>query len=86
VISPIIFSTSIVVLAFIPLFTLQGVEGKTFRPLAYTVALGMGGSLLFAALLVAPLSYWLMRRPRQRPNKYPDCCPARRQASCRRRP
>jgi len=36
---PIIFAISIIIVVFLPLFTLQGVEGKTFRPLAYTVAL-----------------------------------------------
>ena len=46
------------------MFTLQGVEGKTFRPLAYTVALAMGGSLIFAILLAPVASSFLMRRPR----------------------
>jgi cobalt-zinc-cadmium resistance protein CzcA len=45
---PVIFATAIIVIIFVPLFTLQGVEGKTFRPLAQTVALGMFGSLLYA--------------------------------------
>ena len=36
---------------FLPLFTLGGVEGKTFRPLAYTLALAMLGSLVFALVL-----------------------------------
>ncbi len=47
---PIVFAISIIVIVFLPLFTLQGVEGKTFRPLAYTVALAMLGSLIFALL------------------------------------
>ena len=47
---PIVFAISIIVIVFLPLFTLQGVEGKTFRPLAYTVALAMFGSLIFAVL------------------------------------
>ncbi|MFQ5716193.1 MAG: efflux RND transporter permease subunit, partial [Nitrospinales bacterium] len=48
---------------FLPLFTLQGVEGKTFRPLAYTVALAMLGSLIFALFLAPALSHMLMRKP-----------------------
>ncbi len=60
---PIVFAISIIVIVFLPLFTLQGVEGKTFRPLAYTVALAMFGSLLFAVLLAPTLSQLLMRRP-----------------------
>lgn len=61
---PIAFAISIIVIVFLPLFTLQGVEGKTFRPLAYTVALAMAGSLLFALALAPVLAQMLMRRPR----------------------
>ncbi|MEE4274201.1 MAG: efflux RND transporter permease subunit, partial [Thermoanaerobaculales bacterium] len=61
---PILFAISIIVIVFLPLFTLQGVEGKTFRPLAYTVAMAMFGSLIYA-LLVSPVVSWLlMRRPK----------------------
>jgi cobalt-zinc-cadmium resistance protein CzcA len=61
---PILFAISIIVIVFLPLFTLQGVEGKTFRPLAYTVAMAMFGSLIYA-LLVSPVMAWLfMRRPK----------------------
>ena len=59
---PIVFAISIIVIVFLPLFTLQGVEGKTFRPLAYTVALAMLGSLIFAVALAPTLSDLLMRR------------------------
>jgi len=60
---PIVFAISIIVLVFLPLFTLQGVEGKTFRPLAYAVSLAMVGSLLFALVLAPMFSRLLMRRP-----------------------
>ncbi|MFQ5511619.1 MAG: efflux RND transporter permease subunit [Candidatus Krumholzibacteriia bacterium] len=66
VIRPITFAIVIIIIVFIPLFTLQGVEGKTFRPLAYTVALGMTGSLIFGIFLAPVLSSLLMRRPRMR--------------------
>lgn len=62
---PIAFAISIVIIVFVPLFALQGVEGKTFRPLAYTVALAMFGSLLFAILLAPVASDLLMRRPKR---------------------
>ena len=61
---PIVLSLLIIVIVFLPLFTLQGVEGKTFRPLAQTMALGMFGSLLFAVFLTPVLASLLMRRPR----------------------
>jgi len=65
VVRPIIFSLLIIVIVFLPLFTLQGVEGKTFRPLAQTMAFAMFGSLVFAVILVPVLSSLLMRRPRR---------------------
>ncbi len=61
---PIAFAIAIIIIVFLPLFTLQGVEGKTFRPLAYTVALAMGGSLIFALCLAPVLSQLVMRRPK----------------------
>jgi cobalt-zinc-cadmium resistance protein CzcA len=61
---PIIFAIAIIIIVFLPLFTLQGVEGKTFKPLAYTVALAMFGSLLYALLLAPVVSHLLMRRPK----------------------
>jgi heavy metal efflux system protein len=62
---PIVFAISIIIIVFLPLFSLQGVEGTTFRPLAYTIALAMLGSLLYALLLAPVLSDLVMRRPRQ---------------------
>jgi len=64
VLRPIVFAVTIIIVVFLPLFTLQGVEGKTFRPLAYTVALAMLGSLCYALLLAPMLSQVLMRQPR----------------------
>jgi cobalt-zinc-cadmium resistance protein CzcA len=61
---PIVFAITIIVIVFLPLFTLQGVEGKTFRPLAYTVSLAMTGSLLFSVLLAPVLSRLFMGKAR----------------------
>jgi cobalt-zinc-cadmium resistance protein CzcA len=69
---PIVFSLLIIVIVFLPLFTLQGVEGKTFRPLAQTMSFAMFGSLLFSMLLVPVLSSLLMRRPKQRSSEHKD--------------
>ncbi|MCB0266656.1 MAG: efflux RND transporter permease subunit [Calditrichaeota bacterium] len=65
VVQPILFAIFIIIVVFLPLFTLQGVEGKTFRPLAYAVALAMFGSLIFAVLLAPVLSDIFMRRPKK---------------------
>lgn len=66
---PITFAICIIVIVFLPLFTLQGVEGKTFKPLAYTVSLAMLGSLVFAILMAPLLSSYLMRRPGSKKGK-----------------
>lgn len=65
VLRPIIFAVLIIIVVFVPLFTLEGVAGKTFRPLAYTISLAMAGSLLFAIFLAPVLSFFLMRRPKK---------------------
>jgi cobalt-zinc-cadmium resistance protein CzcA len=51
---PLFFSTTIMVFAFIPLFTMQGPEGQIFGPMADTYAFALGGGLLLA-LTVAPV-------------------------------
>jgi len=60
---PIAFAIAVIIVVFLPLFTLQGAEGKTFRPLAYTLALAMLGSLIFAIFQAPALGYLLMLRP-----------------------
>lgn len=59
---PVAFAIAIIVIVFLPLFTLQGVEGKTFRPLALTVSMAMAGSLLFALTAAPVLADLIMRR------------------------
>jgi cobalt-zinc-cadmium resistance protein CzcA len=51
---PVVFSFSIIVIVFLPLFTLQGTEGKLFTPMASTFALAIAGAL-FLALVVVPV-------------------------------
>ncbi len=56
VLQPLIFAILIVVVVFVPILTLEGVEGKTFRPLAFSVVFAMAGSLVFAVLLAPAAS------------------------------
>lgn len=62
VIAPLIAAVAVVIVVFLPLFSLQGVEGKTFRPLAASAALAMTGSLFYAALIAPSMANGLMRR------------------------
>jgi cobalt-zinc-cadmium resistance protein CzcA len=60
---PLLFAITIIVVVFLPLFTLTGVAGKMFAPLAYTVSLAMGASLIYALLQAPVLSDLIMRAP-----------------------
>jgi cobalt-zinc-cadmium resistance protein CzcA len=47
---PVAFAVAIIMLVYIPLLTLEGVEGKMFRPMALTVALALFGALIYAVV------------------------------------
>jgi cobalt-zinc-cadmium resistance protein CzcA len=64
VIAPLIAAVAVVIIVFLPLFSLQGTEGKTFRPLAASAALAMTGSLIYAALIAPAMALGLMRAPK----------------------
>lgn len=66
VLRPIIFAIIIIITVFIPLFTLQGVEGKTFRPLAFTIALAMLGSLIYAVFVAPVLSSFVLKTKKKK--------------------
>jgi len=63
---PIVFSIMIIIIVFLPLFTLEGVEGKMFSPMAFTIAFALLGSLLVAVLVAPVLSLLLLK---QEPHK-----------------
>src|SRR5438477_633967 len=58
---PIFFSMAIIILAFIPVFALTGMEGKLFHPLAFTKTFAMVCSTLIAVTLVPVLCTFLIR-------------------------
>ncbi|HUN81166.1 MAG TPA: CusA/CzcA family heavy metal efflux RND transporter, partial [Phycisphaerae bacterium] len=59
---PTLFSMLIIIIAYIPIFTLQRQEGRIFAPMAYTVVSALVGSLLFSLTLVPLLCFALLRR------------------------
>ena len=62
---PIAFALLIVIVAFIPLFTMGGIEGRIFGPMAKTYAYAIGGSLIAAFTVVPALSSVLLREDSQ---------------------
>jgi multidrug efflux pump subunit AcrB len=80
VIRPVAFAVAIIMLVYVPLLGLEGVEGRMFRPMATTMAFALLGALIYSvvflpallALFVPPLkkdgARWLRAaRPRLRP-------------------
>lgn len=61
---PIVFSIAIIVIVFMPIFTLQQVEGKMFSPMAFTIAFALIGSIL-AAIVMAPVLSVYALKPRK---------------------
>src|SRR5215510_13363725 len=59
---PTFFSMLIIILAHLPIFTLQRHEGRIFAPMAYTVTSALVGALMFSLTLVPLLCFYLLRR------------------------
>jgi len=62
---PTFFSMLIIIVAHVPIFTLQRHEGRIFAPMAWTVTSALVGSLLFSLTLVPLLCYFLLRKDLQ---------------------
>jgi cobalt-zinc-cadmium resistance protein CzcA len=59
---PVFYAIGIIITAYLPIFTLQRVEGKLFRPMAWTVAFALLGALLFSMLVAPALASFLFRK------------------------
>ncbi|MFC4762243.1 efflux RND transporter permease subunit [Dyella koreensis] len=59
--NPITFAIAIIVVVFLPLFSLQGLEGKMFKPMAFNISFAMVGSLLLALTLIPVLAALLLK-------------------------
>ncbi len=59
--SPVVFGICVIILVFLPLMTLEGMEGKMFAPLAYTIAIALAISLLLSLTITPVLSAYLLR-------------------------
>ncbi len=66
---PLFFAIIIIVLVFLPIFTLTGVEGIMFRPMGFTISFAMAGSLIFALLSAPALAFFVLKA------RAPEACP-----------
>ncbi len=58
---PVFYSIGIIITAYLPIFTLQRVEGRLFKPMAWTVSFALLGSLLFSMLIAPVLASFVFR-------------------------
>jgi len=58
---PIFFGVAVIIVVFLPIATLQGLEGKMFAPLAYTISIALGCALLLSMTLIPVLASFLLK-------------------------
>ncbi len=59
---PVFYAIGIIITAYLPIFTLQSVEGRLFRPMAWTVAFALLGALIFSMIVAPVLASFFFRR------------------------
>jgi len=59
---PVFFAIAIIITAYLPIFTLQAVEGRLFKPMAWTVAFALLGALTFSIIIAPVLASVLFRK------------------------
>lgn len=64
--APITFAIIIIIVVFLPLFSLQGLEGKMFKPMAFNIAFAMAGSLLLSLTLIPVLASMILKPKEER--------------------
>ena len=73
VIRHIIFGMGIIIIVFLPILALEGIEGKMFRPMAWTFIFAMTGALSIAILLSPILSYYFLPRKIRIKESFIEC-------------
>src|SRR5271156_2263697 len=63
VVRPVFYARAIIIAAYLPIFTLQSVEGRLFKPMAWTVSFALLGALIFA-VIIAPVMAFLSKKYR----------------------
>ena len=59
---PVFYAIAIIITAYLPIFTLQRVEGRLFRPMAWTVAFALLGAMTFSILIAPVLAATFFRK------------------------
>ena len=64
--NPIAFAIMIIIVVFLPLFALEGLEGKLFKPMAFNISFAMAGSLLLTLTLIPVLAALILKPGEER--------------------
>lgn len=64
--NPIAFAIIIIIVVFLPLFSLEGLEGKMFKPMAFNIAFAMAGSLILSLTLIPVLGALILKPKEER--------------------
>jgi len=59
---PVFFAIAIIITAYLPIFTLESVEGRLFKPLAWTVAFALLGAMIFSVVVTPVLASLMFRK------------------------
>jgi cobalt-zinc-cadmium resistance protein CzcA len=62
VLRPVFFARGIIITSYLPIFTLQAVEGRLFKPMAWTVTFALLGALVFAIVVAPVMASFLFRK------------------------
>ncbi len=63
VVKPVTLGLAIIMLVYVPILSLEGIEGKLYHPMAMTVIMALGASLLVAVLLMPVVAYLYLKAP-----------------------
>jgi len=74
---PVLFGIAIIVAVYIPIFTLDGMEGRMFKPMAFTVVLAVVGSLILALTYVPAIASLTLRHAHEAPSPWFEALRAR---------
>ncbi|TBR40051.1 MULTISPECIES: efflux RND transporter permease subunit [Dyella] len=64
--NPITFAIAIIIVVFLPLFSLEGLEGRMFKPMAFNISFAMAGSLLLSLTLIPVLCTFVLKPGEER--------------------
>ncbi len=67
---PIVFGVCIIIAVYLPIFTLEGLEGRMFAPMAFTVCVAVLGSLLIALTYVPMVSSFVLTQVQEKPSRW----------------